>query len=554
MSKFSLLDSHFRWSQRICRRLQWKLTLAYILSMVSWPVHITSLVRLQWKLTLAYTLSTVVTALILAGLSLALLWYINFQSNWLPGLIAESLSKGVVVLRPHLEQTPPDQTALNNWLQRVTQGDFLIIHIPNDETPDEYDTVPAQLGRVILVAIADVQGNVLAVTPDTASAPETALPLLRPSRRETTISSAHLIVPGMPLRPQLTANSAEIFQTALGGETKPELLSGRDAQGNLVASVPIMSATGQLVGVIYVKLAFPIDQSEYLQTALKSLVLPVTLGMVISGAMAGILFGYLIARSLTHRLRALTHAADDWSQGNFATLTHDTSGDELGQLARHLNHMAVELQNMLQTRQELATMEERNRLARELHDSVKQQVFATAMQVGAARALLDQNPQASKENLAEAEQLVRQAQQELTTLIRELRPAALKGKGLAAALRECVSDWSRQSHIPTEVRIRGERSLPLPLEQALYRVAQEALTNITRHSAASLVEVELVWREDQISLCIADNGRGFAISSRDGKGLGLQSMRERVEALGGELEVHSKPGAGTRIIARLKTG
>lgn len=529
MSKLSLLTSRFRWSLRIFRRL-------------------------QWKLTLAYTLSTVMTALILAGISLALLWYINFRSNWLPSLIADSLSKSVVVLAPYLEQTPPDRAGLNNWLQRVTQGDFLIIHIPNEDTANEYDTIPAQLGRVIFVAIADAQGNVLAVTPATASAPETALSLLRPSRRDATISSAQLIVPEMPLRSQLAADSVEIFLTALTGETRPELLSGRDAQGNLVASVPILSSSGHLVGVIFVNLAFPIEQSEYLQTALKSLVLPITLGMVISGAMAGILFGYLIARSLTRRLRLLAGAADDWSQGNFATLTHDTSGDELGQLARHLNHMAVEMQNMLQTRQELATMEERNRLARELHDSVKQQVFATAMQVGAARALLDQNPEASKENLAEAEQLVRQAQQELTTLIRELRPAALKGKGLAAALRECVSDWSRQSHIPAEVRIRGERPLPLPLEQALYRVAQEALTNITRHSEASLVEVELVWREDQISLCIADNGRGFTISSRDGKGLGLQSMRERVEALGGELDVDSKPGAGARIIARLKTG
>lgn len=529
LSKVRLLNGRYRWSLRIFRRL-------------------------QWKLTLAYTLSTVVTALIFAGIGLALLWYINFRSNWLPSLVADSLSKGVVVLAPYLEQTPPDQADLNNWLQRVTQGDFLIVHIPNEDTPDPADTIPAQLGRVILVAIVDAHGNVLAVTPATATAPETALPLLRPSRRATTISSAPVIVPGVSLRPQLAAKSAEIFQMALAGETNPKLLSGRDMQGNLVASVPIISSSGQPVGVVYVKLAFPIEQSQYLQTALKGLVLPITLGMVISGAVAGILFGYLIARNLTRRLRVLARAADDWSQGNFAMLTHDTSGDELGQLARHLNHMAVELQNMLQTRQELATLEERNRLARELHDSVKQQVFATAMQVGAARALLDQNPQASKENLAEAEQLVRQAQQELTTLIRELRPAALKGKGLAAALRECVSDWSRQSHIPAEVRIRGERALPLPLEQALYRVAQEALTNITRHSGANLVEVELVWREDQISLTVADDGHGFNVSSRDGKGLGLQSMRERVEALGGQLDVQSKPGAGAQITARLKIG
>ena len=122
------------------------------------------------------------------------------------------------------------------------------------------------------------------------------------------------------------------------------------------------------------------------------------------------------------------------------------------------------------------------------------------------------------------------------------------------ALRECVADWSRQSHIPAEVRIRGERPLPLPLEQALYRVAQEALTNITRHSGANSVEVDLVWVDNQVSLVIADDGRGFQVNASDGKGVGLQSMRERVEALGGQLEVKSGSGSGTRIVARLKTG
>jgi NarL family two-component system sensor histidine kinase LiaS len=213
--------------------------------------------------------------------------------------------------------------------------------------------------------------------------------------------------------------------------------------------------------------------------------------------------------------------------------------------------MAEQLQNLLQTRQELATLEERNRLARELHDSVKQQVFATAMQVGAARALLDQHPEASKENLAQAEQLVRQAQQELTTLIRELRPAALEGKGLATALRDCVADWSRQNQIPAEVRVRGERPLPLRLEQALFRVAQEALTNIARHSQATAVELDLVWRQNQVILAIADDGQGFNVLAKDGKGLGLHSMRERIEALGGHLEVKSKTGAGTQVIAQV---
>ena len=527
MSRLNLLPSRIRWSLRVFRRL-------------------------QWKLTLAYTFSTVLTALILAGIGLALLWYINFQSNWLPSLIADGLNKGVAGLAPYLEQAPPNEEGLENWLKSVTQGGYLIIHLPDEETAVEDDTMPAQFGRVRLIAIVDSAGTVVAMTPAAASAPESALELMRPPRRETTISTAQVVVPGVPLRPQLTATSGDIFQAALRGETDPALLSGRDPEGNLVASVPIISDSGRIVGAIFVKLMFPIEQSEYLKTAVQRLILPISLAMGISGAIAGGLLGYLIARGLVGRLRTLARAADDWSQGNFDTLARDNSGDELGQLARHLNHMAVELQGMIETRQELATLEERNRLARELHDSVKQQVFATAMQVGAARALIDQDPTASKENLTEAEQLVRQAQQELTTLIRELRPAGLEGKGLATALRDCVSDWSRQSHIAAEVRVRGERPLPLPLEQALFRVAQEALTNISRHSGATAVGVDLVWSDNEILLDISDNGQGFNPAARDGKGLGLQSMRERVEALGGRLEVSSTPGRGTRVVAYLK--
>jgi NarL family two-component system sensor histidine kinase LiaS len=195
-------------------------------------------------------------------------------------------------------------------------------------------------------------------------------------------------------------------------------------------------------------------------------------------------------------------------------------------------------------------LEERNRLARDLHDSVKQQVFATAMQVGTARALIDRQPETARLHLTEAEHLVRQAQQELTTLIRELRPAALEGKGLATALRDYLVDWSRQTEITGQLRVQGEQPLPLIVEQAFFRVAQEALTNVARHSQATAVEMHLAWQEAQVTLTIADNGRGFNVMATNGKGLGLRSMRERIEAIGGELTVTSSHGSGTQITVR----
>lgn len=485
--------------------------------------------RLQWKLTLAYTLSTVVTALILGGIGLFLLWYLNFRSNMLPTAIVEGLTSGIRPLAAYLESTPPDRVALSTWLDSVTPGNHLIINLPREDTELENDTTPGQFGRLIFAAIVDAEGQPLVVFPggETETSPDSAL------------------------EAQLSPPFDQFLEAALQGETEPPRLAARDSAGHFIVAAPILNQEDQVMGAMFVKLAFPVSESEFLQGALVGAILPVAGGMLVAGIVAGIVFGFLMARGLTRRFRVLAEAADDWSRGDFSAVARDTSGDELGQLARRLNHMAEQLQNLLQTRQELATLEERNRLARELHDSVKQQVFATAMQVGAARALLDQHPETSKENLAQAEQLVRQAQQELTTLIRELRPAALEGKGLATALRDCVAAWSRQNQIPVEVRVRGERPLPLRLEQALFRVAQEALTNIARHSRATAVELDLVWRENQVILIIADDGQGFNLLASDGKGLGLHSMRERVEALGGYLEVKSQTGTGTQVIAQV---
>ncbi len=268
---------------------------------------------------------------------------------------------------------------------------------------------------------------------------------------------------------------------------------------------------------------------------------------LVSAAM-GTLFGYAWTHWLTGRLRLLADAVDAWGRGDLDVVARDASDDEIGRLARRLNHMAKQLRTLLETRQELAIVEERQRLARDLHDAVKQQVFATAMQLGAARAVVETDPAVADELLAEAERLVNQAQQELTYLLRELRPAALTGKGLSAALADAVDDWSRRTKVSAELRVQGERATPLAVEQALFRVAQEALANVDRHSGATKVDVRLSWAENTLTLAVSDNGNGFDVGRADGRGLGLSSMRERVEAIGGVLRVDSAPH-GTQLEA-----
>src|SRR2546421_8714123 len=125
----------------------------------------------------------------------------------------------------------------------------------------------------------------------------------------------------------------------------------------------------------------------------------------------------------------------------------DTSADELGCMARQLNSMATQLDLLLQTRQRLATMEERNRLARDLHDTVKQQIFAIAMQVGSAQSFIEYNVEEAKSRLVTIEHLVYQAQEELSSLIHQLRPVALTHGRLAKALSEYCENWSRQHEV-----------------------------------------------------------------------------------------------------------
>jgi NarL family two-component system sensor histidine kinase LiaS len=212
----------------------------------------------------------------------------------------------------------------------------------------------------------------------------------------------------------------------------------------------------------------------------------------------------------------------------------------------HNEQLLTELKSAQRQLHDLAVVEERNRLARDLHDTVKQQVFATTMQLGAARVLLQRDPHAVHPHVVEAEQLAQQAGAELSLLIHELRPVALGDKGLAEALHTYSADWSRQTQIRADLHVADEQPLPPATEHALLRIAQEALANVARHSGATVVTIDLTYTADAVTLRITDNGRGFDLTTLR-KGVGLDSMRERVAAMGGRLDVRSEPGAGTTI-------
>ena len=291
--------------------------------------------------------------------------------------------------------------------------------------------------------------------------------------------------------------------------------------------------------------ALPQTLPRKLRTYLSQLQ-PATFYFLLLAMVVGTLTGLVITRSLTRRLRDITRAAGAWSQGDFQVTVHDATNDELGQLALDLNRMAEQVRTLLVTRQELAVIEERNRLARDLHDSVKQQVFANALLVRAARKTLLRDPARAQTHLAEAEKLASETQQALIDLIQALRPASMADKGLVAVLQEYTEDWSRRMGIPVTFHIQGERTTPLDQEEALFRVVQEALANVARHSEANNVELHLTWTTAQITMTLQDDGHGFLRRNTARKGAGLANMRERIEALAGTCMIASST-AGTCI-------
>ncbi len=266
---------------------------------------------------------------------------------------------------------------------------------------------------------------------------------------------------------------------------------------------------------------------------------------ILIASVVGTLTGLLITRNVTRRLRRITQAAQAWSKGEFAVEVRDPTRDEIGQLGQDLNGMAEQLYTLLATREELAASEERNRLARDLHDSIKQNVFAIALLVGAGRTHLPPDMLPAQTYLADAEGLADETRQELTALVRALRPARLDDKGLTIVLRDAAEQWSRRMGIAVALQVYGERVIALDSEEALFRVAQEALANIARHSEAAHVTIQLAWDGAQVRLTITDDGVGFDVAHANGRGVGLASMCERMAAHNGTLTISSVAGATT---------
>ena len=217
--------------------------------------------------------------------------------------------------------------------------------------------------------------------------------------------------------------------------------------------------------------------------------------------------------------------------------------------------IAIENARLYRQARQVAVMEERQRLARDLHDSVTQALYSMTLLTEGGRRLAHAGVLENAEVFfADLWEISRQSLKEMRLMVHELRPPALEQEGLVGAVQARLDAVEGRAGVETRLLVDGECELPPQMEEALYRIALEALNNALKHAAATAITVRIDTGTDQVQLEVTDNGRGFDPHQVAGKGgIGLATMRERAERLGGRLEIETAPGAGTRIRVTLET-
>lgn len=480
---------------------------------------------LRGKLILTYTLVTVLALLALETI-------IAVAGVTVSGLTDDDLYVGDIVTtlvpgaRSFLQPGEEDLSGLQLWLENQARTGYASL-----EPQDIFDSPAAEIVSGSTLYVLDPRLTILAQTPLSGG----------------DLRGQEFSAPGV-------SDSKAILEYAVNGNEQISNLYSQLTTGDYWVAVPVFQKDHDLpvLGVIVVQVKpLPVRAA---QTWLYIFVVIMITGVLLMLALApfGAVFGWVMSRGLTRRLSGLAAAADRYAGGDFENLPVDRSDDEIGHLSRRMRNMAESIQVLLQDKQALAQMKERNRIAQELHDTVKQQSFATLMQVRAARNQMQNDPAAAQQSLLEAEKLIKASQQELGLMISELRPPELEGKGLASALETYLESWSKNACIPSTFKASGERPLPIELERALYRVAQEALANVARHSRASEVVARLSYDGQLVRLEIEDNGVGFNPKAMPESGFGIESMRQRLEEVNGVLRIFTRPDGGTRVTAEVQ--
>ncbi len=281
------------------------------------------------------------------------------------------------------------------------------------------------------------------------------------------------------------------------------------------------------------------------------------IGLIAMWLTAGYVAGQRVQRRIDNVHLKMTQVA----KGNFGTRLKPIEDESFNRVHEEFNEMMSTVERKMRILQqlgerevierereaELAVLEERRRMARDLHDSVSQQLFAIHMSASSLPKVLEINPKQAGIVMEQLIQMSQLAQKQMRALITQLRPMELEGRSLSEALDTWFPDYCRHNGLKGIQDIELAGKLTEAKERQLFLIIQEALANIVKHAEASIVSLSLQEESHHVALHISDDGRGFDMSVHKQGSYGLTIMAERAEKLGGQAEIISKPGAGTTI-------
>lgn len=275
----------------------------------------------------------------------------------------------------------------------------------------------------------------------------------------------------------------------------------------------------------------------------------------------GIGFGFYQSFRVKRKLERLRETLVLWEKGNLTLSMPDLGDDELGRLGEQLGRISGKWENQVTTLQRLSTnnaklaeqarvsaiMEERQRLARELHDAVSQQLFAISMTATAVGRTLEKDFDKAQRQIALIEEMSAVAQSEMRALLLHLRPVYLEGKGLEQGLQELIKELEVKVPIDIVFEMDPDVQLVKGVENHLFRIVQEAISNTLRHAKAEKMEIRLHRRGDTVRLTLRDDGIGCEMDESKQTSYGLSNMQERITEIGGSIQFITAPGKGMRI-------
>ncbi|KAB2336045.1 sensor histidine kinase [Cytobacillus depressus] len=278
----------------------------------------------------------------------------------------------------------------------------------------------------------------------------------------------------------------------------------------------------------------------------------------------GILFGLFSGIHWKRQIQTVDHWLYQIEEGRHIDARELSASPDLHSIVNRIGKIQKQIAEQAKLSQKLATekakdmesrvqeviSQERNRLARELHDSVSQQLFAASMLMSAINEAKPQTSERETKQLKMVEEMIHQSQLEMRALLLHLRPAALKGKSLQEGMKELLIELSQK--VTMEIKWKIE-DFPLDkgIEDHLFRILQESVSNTLRHAKSSMLEIVLIQRDEFVILRVIDDGVGFDVEEAKAGSYGLQNMHERAVEVGGSLKIISLKNSGTRLEVKI---